>query len=475
MSGEMYDQAVIELARFLGEPVSNVSQKVKQYSVLQAKESWDKARPQTPEQVEQFYKDTDHYLYELIPWNYGSAEFHRRVSPLFHYHNYKILEIGAGIGSLCIALWYAGNQVTYCDINPRLIKFAQQRFIERQMYIPIVSELTGLRDFDMVVAIDTLEHIHPDKLFPLLKEIAAVLKDGGFLYHRSNFGQQDIFPMHYNHSEYLAKMCKDAGLNLRENGDYVKGGDSVGVQIGLPIVGNMNDVCFYSFLNLKKKRGWKITKIRDTYADSARNRIIEKLEKDWLFFMDSDMSFHPDTLERLLAWDLPVVSGLYFKPAGNPIAHAYTYAYAKEEKDRPKDYMYMSIDKEITDYLVRYKDDILAAKEQAMILPARKEDLIPIDGCGAGCLLVHRRVIEKLEKPYFKYIEGSTGGEDFYFCRKIRDAGFPIYLDVGVICGHMPKESALIGAKHFLHYTTTDHKKLLWPYPFADGEPEAKK
>lgn len=453
----MLDQVTQELARFLGIPFEEAKQRITEYNVGVASERWGKANPQTTEQIEKFYREADHYLYELIPWNYTSDEFNKRVSPLFFYHNKNILEIGAGIGSLSIALAYAGNQVTYLDISERLQAFALQRFQDRQLNIPIAKNLTGLRDFDMVVAIDFFEHIHKDALPGLLKEIAAVLKDGGFLYHRSNFGQQDIFPMHFDHSSYFIKMAKDAGLNLRENKDLVKGGESQGVQIGIPIRGDMGDNIFYSFIGLKKPLGSKLTKIRAVDVGIARNEIVRKLEKDWLFFMDSDQTFHPDTLNRLLSWDLPVVSGVYFKSPGEPIPHVYRYAWQGDA------HLYISMANEIRDFLKRYQEELKKAPP-ATILPAHRADLIECDGVGGGCLLIHRRVLEAIKEPWFECAKGTVAGEDFDFCRKVQTAGFKIFADPGVLCGHEQKD--ITGHQHFLHWADPDK----FPYPWGEVE-----
>src|SRR3990172_3976106 len=113
------EEAIRELARFLGIPYEEAKQRIEQYSVGMAAEAWDKAKPQTKEEVEKWYKEqgAENYLYELIPWNYNNPVYQERIHPLLHYHDKKILEIGAGIGSLCIAMAYAGNKVTYCDIS----------------------------------------------------------------------------------------------------------------------------------------------------------------------------------------------------------------------------------------------------------------------------------------------------------------------------------------------------------------------
>ncbi len=195
------EQVIRELARFLLLSFEETKQRIESYHVLQAAAKWKEAEPKTAVDVDKFYSETDHYLYELIPWNYENPVYYDRIKPLLDYHNRKVLEIGAGIGSLCITLAYAGNQVTYCDISPILCRFAQQRFEDRGLAIPIIQNLTEQRDFDIIVANDFFEHIHPDALPKLLKELAACLVDGGFVYHRDNFGQQDIFPMHYDHSK----------------------------------------------------------------------------------------------------------------------------------------------------------------------------------------------------------------------------------------------------------------------------------
>ncbi|GAG88137.1 unnamed protein product [marine sediment metagenome] len=266
--------------------------------------------------------------------------------------------------------------------------------------------------------------------------------------------------MHYDHSAYFNKLAKAAGLNLRDNGDFVKGGEARGVQIGIPLIGDMPDEIFYSFLSLMKPPGTKLTKVKGKGADIARNVIVEALEKDWLFFMDSDQTFHPETLTRLLSWDLPVVSGVYFKSPGQPVPHVYRYAW------KDKEHLYLSLINEIFQFLAPHKDK-LKGELPATILPARREDLLEVDGVGAGCLLVHRRVFEAIDPPWFKYSDGKTVGEDFDFCRKVQEAGFKIYCDPGVLCGHKQKD--FISHQHFFNWITTAKKEIEYPYPWGES------
>jgi len=462
-----FELTVRELSRFLDISYEEALQQVRGYRVSFAAERWKATNPKTPEEVEEFYKKQgDFYLYELIPWNYENDVYKSWNAPLLSYHGRRILEIGAGIGTLCIQLAYAGNDVTYCDINPKLRAFAEMRFKERGLCIPTVTSFKGLRDFDLVVANDFFEHVHKDKLPRLLSEISRCLKDRGFLYHRSNFGQQDIFPMHFNHSEYFVKMCRDVNLIQQPNGDFVKGGMSRGVHIGVPCLGEIPDEWFYSFVGLQKPIDVRLSKVSHRPADEARNQIIRELEKDWLFFMDADQTFAPETLTKLLSWDLPIVSGLYFKSPGAPYPHCYKYAYMGDAEEARNAHFYIPIVDPIAKFLLKHKDKLHGG--DAIILPSTKEDLLECDGVGAGCILVHRRVLDAIEPPWFKYSDGTHVGEDFYFCRKVQEAGFKIHVDMGVICGH--KAKGLIGTEHFLHFITSQQRKDEFVHPYPYGE-----
>ena len=64
---------------------------------------------------------------------------------------------------------------------------------------------------------------------------------------------------------------------------------------------------------------------------------------------------------------------------------------------------------------------------------------VEVDVVSLDCLFVRRRVFEKLEKPYFRSVCDEEGllevGEDFDFCRRVREAGFKIHACGGLLCG----------------------------------------
>jgi GT2 family glycosyltransferase len=63
-----------------------------------------------------------------------------------------------------------------------------------------------------------------------------------------------------------------------------------------------------------------------------------------------------------------------------------------------------------------------------------------VDALGTGCLLLNRRIFDKLPQPYFSFVKDSEGllanGEDFDFCDKLRAVGIQPYFDARFKCKH---------------------------------------
>jgi GT2 family glycosyltransferase len=160
-------------------------------------------------------------------------------------------------------------------------------------------------------------------------------------------------------------------------------------------------------------------------VDRARNQIIEKFLHipgttfTHLFFIDSDTIPPPDALERLLAHDKDIVSGL------TPIAK-----YDDDSKT------YFTID---NCFLEAPRDEFGKATET--LVPERNTGLHQIVRCGGSCVLIKRKVFERLEPPYYDFDYNAkrtehTRSEDIRFCDNAIAAGFEIYADSDVVCGH---------------------------------------
>jgi hypothetical protein len=161
-------------------------------------------------------------------------------------------------------------------------------------------------------------------------------------------------------------------------------------------------------------------------------------EASWLLMIDSDMTFPPDLVERMLkvadAETVPILGALCF--AGGRDHAPYPTIYrevAAEANGKP----FVGIEP--------YHD-------------YPRDALVKVGGTGAACLMVHRQVFIAMSHPYPEgfgttadgtkspypwFVEGlvtPTGepiGEDIAFCRRATQLGIPIHVDTSVKLGHV--------------------------------------
>jgi len=143
--------------------------------------------------------------------------------------------------------------------------------------------------------------------------------------------------------------------------------------------------------------------------DRARNLCHKEFlneSHDYLFFLDANTIPQPDILDRLLARDVPMVAGL---------------VQIWQEHLIP---MAMRWDKEADGYKPHYG-----------------EGLQSVDVTTCAATLIKREVMEAVERPAFAFTQqdefGTEGlSEDFYFCERVKVAGFPIAVDFNAVCDH---------------------------------------
>lgn len=177
------------------------------------------ASPPTDAQTERaFYGEKSNgYLYDLLNWNCQPL-YERLLAPLRGISGQRVLVIGAGLGTEADVM-ADRNQVDVFELPGVLKDFAMRRLGTRVDWLhgdTLSSALDGDDYYDLVVAIDTLEHIHPDELPTVLADIDAVIVSrGGSLYAHNNWEQQDIYPMHHDHRAYFEQWCA-AGMFERK-------------------------------------------------------------------------------------------------------------------------------------------------------------------------------------------------------------------------------------------------------------------
>lgn len=157
-------------------------------------------------------------------------------------------------------------------------------------------------------------------------------------------------------------------------------------------------------------------------VDANRNKMVKDFLKDedneWLLMVDNDV-VPPLNVLQMVDYGEDVVSGtVTIKKDGVP--HP---VIVKQREDGKYRRMALS----------EFHDEI-----------DEETGLIPVDGVGTGCLLIHRSVLEEeLAPPWFRFVYNEDGtlklGEDFFFGEKLRQSGVDMFVSSEHLCSHYRK------------------------------------
>jgi len=187
--------------------------------------------------------------------------------------------------------------------------------------------------------------------------------------------------------------------------------------IALPLVDDRVPTQFLDSWTLMEKPEY--TYIRPDfpgYIAAVRNNLVEYAIQagcSHLLMMDTDQIYPSDTIMKLIEHDLPIVGAKVHRryPPFDPIMYKW--------------------DREIGRYFM-LPEEIW-----------KNESLPEVDVVGTGCILVDIKVFMDLEYPWFKHesVSLKSGqkavGEDVYFCRKAKEAGYQIFADTTIKIDHL--------------------------------------
>lgn len=179
--------------------------------------------------------------------------------------------------------------------------------------------------------------------------------------------------------------------------------------IGLPC--SWNHIPFSTALSLLQleRPDFELIPAVNGPVDGLRNQIVETAlmrNCSHLIMMDMDQTYPVDTITKLLSHKLPVVGCLVHRryPPFDPLL---------------------------------YRGDIGTYE---LIENYEKGDLIEVDATGTGCLMFDMEVFRNMPAPWFRFrltADNLPIGEDFGFCSDLRKAGYKIYVDTSIQCGHL--------------------------------------
>ena len=141
------------------------------------------------------------------------------------------------------------------------------------------------------------------------------------------------------------------------------------------------------------------------YVFSNRNQVVEDFlltDCTHLFFVDSDMLFQPEVLDRLIADDKDIVGAQYNR----------------------------RIEKE--------NDPVVATRYQMNPGDQLPQRVFKNYAVATGCLLIKREVFNKIPKPWFFHgTEERPEGDDIHFCNKATANGYELFIDGSLKVGHV--------------------------------------
>jgi hypothetical protein len=211
-----YQQLLGWLAEFTGQERALVEAKVfkRSQTVIEA---WQDKRPKTPAEVRGFYGWNDNgYLYDLAAWN-ASTGYLSLIEPLKAIEGQRVLVFGSGLGTECAAL-AEKNVVDAFDVPGVLRNFCEWRPDRKWRMLDgeTARDIDYYDQYDLIVAMDVIEHIHPDELVDTLDALWNATAPGGRWYLHVDFNDKQ-YPMHYDHRNAFGAWMIDKGLLAKES------------------------------------------------------------------------------------------------------------------------------------------------------------------------------------------------------------------------------------------------------------------
>ena len=147
---------------------------------------------------------------------------------------------------------------------------------------------------------------------------------------------------------------------------------------------------------ISPEHGYSICENRNYIGVQALNN-----KSDYLLMIDDDMDFEPDLLDRMIANDKDIC-GVAFHP--------------------------------------RCETEDMKTLDETHHANLKDNKLFESKAVGTGIILIRTEILNKIKRPWFKFEYHNTGmcklGEDWFFSKVAKEAGFKVWLDPTIKVGH---------------------------------------
>ena len=185
---------------------------------------------------------------------------------------------------------------------------------------------------------------------------------------------------------------------------------------------------------------------------AARNEVVAmflKGDASWLFWIDTDMGFQPDTVDRLVESADPVE---------RPIVGALCFSQHLEGDDGFGGQRWLA-----TPTAFDWITSETGRKGWLPKMDFRPNELVRVGGTGSACILIHRGVFEKIQAEHgpvwYDRIPNPTMNnvliaEDLSFSLRVNALNIPMYVHTGIETTHA--KTMWLGAETFWEQRTLD-------------------
>lgn len=186
--------------------------------------------------------------------------------------------------------------------------------------------------------------------------------------------------------------------------------------IAIPCMDQVPALFAQSLTSMKKVGDCQVAFQMGSLVYTSRNELAKfaiKNEVDYVLWLDSDMVFNPDLMERMIntmqEHDIEMLTGLYFRRT-----MPYSPVLFDELKPKNPGWRFTDFEK----------------------IP--EKGLFEVGGCGFGCVCMNTEVLISVQAKHgYLFHPMNNGGEDISFCWRARDCGYKIMCDPELVCGHV--------------------------------------
>jgi GT2 family glycosyltransferase len=164
----------------------------------------------------------------------------------------------------------------------------------------------------------------------------------------------------------------------------------------------------------------------------ARNTVVRRFlehdRSDWLFWIDTDMGFGRDTVDRLMSCADPVSA---------PIVGALCFANRETHSDGMGGFRTKAVP------TVYYWGKNGEQSGFQAVAEYPNDELLRCDATGSACVLIHRSAFEAIGANWYNPVSnpdsGLMMGEDLSFCVRAGAAHAPVHVHTGVRTTHLKR------------------------------------